>query len=46
MGPKMKTYIRFLNHGEKMAIITSLEKALEVLRGESGTKIIMSHEDM
>ena len=46
MGPKMKTYIRFQYYGEKMAIITSLEKALEVLRGESGTKIIMSHEDM
>ena len=46
MGPKVKACIRFLKHGGKMAIITSLEKALEALRGESGTKIIMSHEDV
>jgi len=46
MGPKVKACIRFLKHGGKIAIITSLEKALEALRGESGTKIIMSHKDM
>jgi carbamate kinase len=46
LGPKVKACIRFLKHGGKMAIISSLEKALEALRGESGTKIIMSHEDV
>jgi carbamate kinase len=46
MGPKVKACIRFLKLGGKMAIITSLEKALEALRGESGTKMIMSHEDV
>jgi len=31
--------LRFLKNGGKKAIITSLDKALEVLKGQSGTII-------
>ncbi|MDH5792013.1 MAG: hypothetical protein OEZ44_07470 [Candidatus Bathyarchaeota archaeon] len=46
MGPKVNACIRYLDHVGKMVIITSLEKTLEALRGESGTEIIMSNGDM
>lgn len=39
MKPKVKACIRFLKYGGKIAIISSLEKALEALKGESGTRI-------
>jgi len=37
MGPKVKACLRFLKNGGKKAIITSLDKALEALKGQSGT---------
>ena len=39
MGPKVKACLRFLKNGGKKAIITSLDKALEALKEESGTII-------
>lgn len=39
MGPKVKACIRFLDNGGQRAIITSLDKAMEALRGEAGTQI-------
>ena len=40
MGPKVKACLRFLKNGGKKAIITSLDKALEAFKGESGTIIV------
>ena len=37
MGPKVKACLRFLENGGKKAIITSLDKALEALKEQSGT---------
>ena len=39
MGPKVKACLRFLKNGGKKAIITPLDKALEVLKEQSGTII-------
>jgi len=39
MGPKVKACLRFLENGGKKAIITSLDKALEALKEQSGTII-------
>ena len=39
MGPKVKACLRFLENGGKRAIIASLDKALEALKGDSGTII-------
>jgi len=39
MGPKVKACIRFLEHGGKEAIITSLDKAVEAVEGKTGTII-------
>ena len=39
MGPKVKACLRFLENGGQKAIITSLDKALEAFKGESGTII-------
>lgn len=39
MGPKVKACIRFLEHGGKEAIITSLDKAVEAIEGKTGTVI-------
>jgi len=39
MGPKVKACLRFLKNGGKKAIITSLNKALEALKEQSGTII-------
>lgn len=39
MGPKVKACIRFLEWGGKLAIITSLDKAVEALEGKTGTRI-------
>jgi len=40
MGPKVKACIRFLEWGGKRAVITSLDKAVAALAGETGTHII------
>jgi carbamate kinase len=40
MGPKVKACLRFLDNGGERAVITSLDKALEGLRGEAGTQIL------
>lgn len=40
MGPKVKACLIFLKNGGKKAIITSLDKALEAFKGESGTIIV------
>jgi carbamate kinase len=40
MGPKVLAGIRFVQNGGELAIIAHLYKALEALRGESGTRIL------
>lgn len=40
MGPKMQAAIRFVEWSGKEAIITSLNKALDALKGKTGTHII------
>lgn len=40
MGPKILAGIRFVRNGGKLAIISSLNNALQALRGEAGTRII------
>ena len=40
MGPKVKACIRFLEWGGKRAVITSLDKAVAALAGETGTHIV------
>lgn len=40
MGPKVQACIRFLEAGGERAIITSLNKAIEALQGETGTHIV------
>lgn len=43
MGPKIQACIRFIEWGGEMAIITSLEKALDGLEGKTGTRIYRRH---
>lgn len=40
MGPKMEACARFVEEGGRCAIITSLEKAVDALKGRAGTRII------
>ncbi|MHA1617502.1 MAG: carbamate kinase [Candidatus Njordarchaeales archaeon] len=40
MGPKILALIRFLRWGGKLGIVAHLEKAMEALKGKSGTFII------
>ncbi len=40
MGPKVLAAIRFVENGGKFAVIGHLYKALETLRGETGTRIV------
>jgi carbamate kinase len=40
MGPKVQAAIRFVEAGGERAIITSLEKAADALKGEIGTIIV------
>ncbi len=40
MGPKILASIRFVKNTGNVAIISSLEKALEALRGKTGTRIV------
>jgi carbamate kinase len=44
MGPKVDAALRFLDQGGKRVIITSLEKAVPALRGETGTHIVPDAE--
>lgn len=39
MGPKIEATIRFLKGGGRLAIISSLERAIEAIEGEAGTVI-------
>ncbi len=40
MEPKVQAAVRFVKSGGKVAIITSLDKAIYALEGEAGTKIM------
>jgi len=40
MGPKVEACLRFIEWGGQMSIITSLDKAIAALMGQSGTRII------
>lgn len=40
MGPKVKACLRFLNNGGEKAIIASLNKLTEAIKGECGTIIV------
>lgn len=40
MAPKVEAAIRFVEQGGRMAIIASLERAAEALRGEAGTAVV------
>jgi len=40
MGPKMEACARFVEEGGRCALITSLEKAMDGLRGRAGTRIL------
>jgi carbamate kinase len=39
MEPKIKSSIDFLESGGEIAVITSIEKAIEALKGTAGTRI-------
>lgn len=39
MGPKVEACKRFIEAGGRMAVITSLDKALDALQGKAGTRI-------
>jgi carbamate kinase len=39
MGPKVKSAIDFLDYGGKKVVVTSLESALDALKGDTGTTI-------
>ena len=40
MGPKIQAVINFLESGGERAIITSIEKIIEALKGNAGTRIL------
>jgi carbamate kinase len=40
MGPKIAAALRYLEHGGRQVIITSLDRAGAALRGEAGTRIV------
>lgn len=40
MGPKMEAAARFVEHGGRQAIVTSLERAAEALEGRAGTRVV------
>ncbi|MBN1479200.1 carbamate kinase [candidate division KSB1 bacterium] len=40
MGPKIEAAIHFLEHGGKRAVITSIDKMSNAIRGETGTEIV------
>ena len=40
MGPKIEAALRFVEDGEGVAIITSIDRLQEALKGETGTRIV------
>lgn len=40
MGPKVLACVRFVEHGGKMGIVASLEKAVAALEGTAGTRVV------
>lgn len=42
MGPKVRAVIRFIERGGKSGIIAALDKVLEAVRGETGTRVYRS----
>ena len=40
MGPKVLACVRFVEHGGKVGVIASLERALDALDGTSGTSVV------
>ena len=42
MGPKIRSSIEFLESGGELAIITSIENAIDALYGRAGTRIVNS----
>ncbi|WP_224788614.1 carbamate kinase [Pandoraea terrae] len=40
MGPKIAAALQYLEAGGKTAVITSLDRAFDALRGEAGTRIV------
>jgi carbamate kinase len=40
MGPKVRACIRFLEGGGRIAVISSLDKAVDAIKGKTGTTII------
>ncbi|HQL23725.1 MAG TPA: hypothetical protein PKY95_04825 [candidate division Zixibacteria bacterium] len=39
MGPKVEAAVKFIEHGGKLVIITSLENAHAAVHGQAGTRI-------
>jgi carbamate kinase len=42
MGPKIRSSIEFLESGGEMAIITSIDNAVDALYGRAGTRIVQT----
>ena len=40
MGPKVRAILRFIEHGGKEGVISSLDKVLEAVQGKTGTRLI------
>ncbi|HTY53351.1 MAG TPA: carbamate kinase [Methanomicrobiales archaeon] len=40
MGPKMEACARFVEEGGQVAIVTSLEKAVDAMEGRAGTRVL------
>ena len=45
MGPKVQAVINFLEKGGKRAIITSIEKISEALKGKTGTHFYIEGDE-
>lgn len=40
MGPKVLACIRFVEHGGRMGVVASLERAVDALNGTAGTRVV------
>ncbi len=40
MGPKVTACVRFVEHGGRMGVVASLEKAIDALNGATGTRVV------
>ena len=40
MGPKVTACVRFVEHGGRMGVIASMDKAVDALRGTAGTRVV------